>query len=242
MVSTRKAKFFRVVLGNIVICATVAALLFVTVSVGSATSPSAQSGEPLYSGKSSTKISLMVNVYWGTEYIEPMLEIMNKYNVKTTFFVGGSWAAGNAETLKKIAAAGHEIGNHGYYHKDHSKLDSAYNLKEIQSAHTAVKDVLGTDMNLFAPPSGAFNSETLSAAEQLGYVTVMWTRDTIDWRDHDSGLIHKRAVKNVKGGDLVLMHPTECTLNALESIIKDVFAAGLKIAPVSEVLKSDVIL
>lgn len=241
MADTRKAKFFRIVLGNIVICATVAALLLVTVTAGAA-QPSAQNGEPFYSGKSDTKVSLMINVYWGTEYIRPMLDVMARYNVTTTFFVGGSWVAGNCDTLKSIHSAGHEIGNHGYYHKDHSKLDGAYNLKEIRSAHAAVKDVLGIDMTLFAPPSGAFADETLSAAAQLGYRTVMWTRDTIDWRDHDSELIYKRAVKNVKGGDLILMHPTECTLNALERIIVEVFAAGLRIAPVSEVLESDVIL
>ncbi|MCH5166027.1 MAG: polysaccharide deacetylase family protein [Clostridiales bacterium] len=242
MANANKAKFFRVVLGNIVICATVAALLFVTVTVGKAVEPSASSGEPYYSGKSDTKVSLMINVYWGTEYIEPMLDVMAKYNVKTTFFVGGSWAAANSETLKKIYDSGHEIGNHGYYHKDHSKIDGAYNRKEISSAHEIVKDILKIDMNLFAPPSGAFCAETLGVAEQLGYRTVMWTRDTIDWRDHDSELIHKRAVKNVKGGDLILMHPTECTLKALEGIIKDVLAKGLFIAPVSETLEKDVIL
>ncbi len=237
MLNIDKAKFFRLVLGNIVICATVAALLFVTVSVG-ATKAGAQSAEPYYSGKSDTKVSLMVNVYWGTEYIQPMLDIFDRYNVKTTFFVGGSWAEGNAEMLKRIHAAGHEIGNHGYYHKDHSKIDEDYNRKEIESAHETVKDIIDVDMTLFAPPSGAFGNATLDVAEQLGYRTVMWTRDTIDWRDHDSDLIYKRASKNLKGGDLILMHPTECTVKALERIIISVFAAGLKVAPVGEVLES----
>lgn len=230
-----KAKFFRVVLGNIVICATVAALLFVTVSDVDSRAR-AQSAEPYYSGKSDTKISLMVNVYWGTEYISDMLDIFEKYNVRTTFFVGGTWAAGNGKTLERIYAAGHEIGNHGYYHKDHSKLDGAYNKKEILSAHEVVKDILGLDMKLFAPPSGAFANVTLSAAAELGYRTIMWTRDTVDWRDHDADLIYKRAVKNLNGGDLILMHPTECTVKALERIILTVYSHNLRIAPVSEVL------
>ena len=143
--------------------------------------------------------------------------------------------------LKTIHDAGHEIGNHGYYHKDHKKLDRAYNRKEIQSAHDAVKDVLGIDMNLFAPPSGSFGDTALSVAEELGYRSVMWTRDTIDWRDHDSELICRRAVKNIKGGDLILMHPTESTLKALENILNAVTEAGLKVAPVSETLESDIV-
>ena len=65
----------------------------------------------------------------------------------------------------------------------------------------------------------------------------MWTRDTIDWRDHDADLIYRRAVKNIKGGDLILMHPTECTVKALERIVIGVSAAGLKIAPVSQVIE-----
>lgn len=234
-----RAKFLRLVLGNIVICATVVALVAFAFT-GRTSDAGAQSAEPYYSGKSGTKISLMVNVYWGTEYIAPMLDVLAKYNVKTTFFVGGSWAAGNAETLKAIYGAGHEIGNHGYFHKDHSKLDGAYNRKEIADAHAVVKDVLGVDMTLFAPPSGAFGKDTLAVAEEMGYRTVMWTRDTVDWRDHDSDLIYKRAVKNIKGGDLILMHPTECTLKSLERIIIEVFSNNLRIAPVSEVLDGDI--
>ena len=229
-----KAKFLSLVLGNIVICATVAALLLVTVTDVKA--ERAAGDKPYYSGTSDTKVSLMINVYWGTEYIEPMLEIMKKHNVKTTFFVGGSWAAANANTLKAIHDAGHEIGNHGYYHKDHSKIDAEYNKREIQSAHDVVKDTVGVDMNLFAPPSGAFCDRTLKAAAELGYRTIMWTRDTIDWRDHDTDLIYRRAVKKIKGGDLILMHPTENTLNALERIIIEVFSQGLSISTVSDVL------
>lgn len=233
-----RVKFFRIVLGNIVILATVATLLLVTLPVGTSRTD-VPNKSPLYAGKSALKVSLMVNVYWGNEYIAPMLEIMKRYNVKTTFFVGGSWAAANASTLRAIADDGHEIGNHGYYHKDHSKLDAEYNRKEIASAHDVVKDVLDIDMNLFAPPSGAFCDDTLSVAEELGYRTIMWTRDTVDWRDHDPDVIYKRAVKNIKGGDLILMHPTESTLKALERIIITVYSHNLRIAPVSSVLDGE---
>ncbi len=231
-----KAKFLSLVLGNIVICATVAALLLVTVTDVKA--ERATYDKPYYSGKSDTKVSLMINVYWGTEYIKPMLDIMERYNVKTTFFVGGSWAAVNSETLKSIHAAGHEIGNHGYYHKDQSKISVEYNKREIQTAHDVVKEYTGVDMNLFAPPSGAFGDNTLKAAAELGYRTIMWTRDTIDWRDHDADLIYRRAVKKIKGGDLILMHPTESTLRALERIITETTAQGLTISTVSDVLDS----
>ena len=190
-----------------------------------------------YSGnEESNKISLMINVYWGTEYLDGMLEILDKYDVKTTFFVGGTWAVKESDMLEKIYKKGHEIGNHGYTHKDQDKLNREQNQKEILTTHNIVKDLLNIDMNLFAPPSGAYSKTTVEVASSLGYQTIMWTRDTIDWRDKDADLIYSRAVKDAKGGDLVLMHPTEKTLEALENIIITLQEKGLKVTTVSDTL------
>lgn len=190
-----------------------------------------------YSGnEESNKISLMINVYWGTEYLDGMLEILDKYDVKTTFFVGGTWAVKESDMLEKIYEKGHEIGNHGYTHKEQDKLNREQNQKEILTTHNIVKDLLNIDMNLFAPPSGAYSKTTVEVASNLGYQTIMWTRDTIDWRDKDADLIYSRAVKDAKGGDLVLMHPTEKTLEALENIIITLQEKGLKVTTVSDTL------
>lgn len=190
-----------------------------------------------YSGnEESNKISLMINVYWGTEYLDGILEILDKYDVKTTFFVGGTWAVKESDMLEKIYEKGHEIGNHGYTHKDQDKLNREQNQKEILTTHNIVKDLLNIDMNLFAPPSGAYSKTTVEVASSLGYQTIMWTRDTIDWRDKDADLIYSRAVKDAKGGDLVLMHPTEKTLEALENIIITLQEKGLKVTTVSDTL------
>ncbi len=190
-----------------------------------------------YSGnEESNRISLMINVYWGTEYLDGILEILDKYDVKTTFFVGGTWAVKESDMLEKIYEKGHEIGNHGYTHKDQDKLNREQNQKEILTTHNIVKDLLNIDMNLFAPPSGAYSKTTVEVASSLGYQTIMWTRDTIDWRDKDADLIYSRAVKDAKGGDLVLMHPTEKTLEALENIIITLQEKGLKVTTVSDTL------
>ena len=176
---------------------------------------------PIYNGNlNNNKISIMINVYWGTEYIQPMLDIFKKYDVKTTFFVGGIWVSKNGDVLNNIIADGHEIGNHGYYHKDHQNLSYEQNQEEISTTHKIVKSISNIEMNLFAPPSGSFSKTTLEVASNLGYQTIMWTRDTIDWRDKDKDLIYQRFVKDVKGGDLILAHPTQHTLEALEDAIK----------------------
>ena len=138
--------------------------------------------------------------------------------------------------LKQMLERGHELGNHGYVHKDQDKISAQANYDEINQTHQIVKSLVDYEMNLFAPPSGAYNQTTLDIAEQLGYKTIMWTKDTIDWRDKDANLIYERATKNASNGDLILMHPTEKTLEALPNIISFYKEAGYKLTTVSETI------
>lgn len=194
---------------------------------------SAVSGVYYNGDRSSKNISLMINVYWGTEYLDNMLATLKEKDVKTTFFVGGTWAVLNEEYLKKIQEDGHEIANHGYHHKDHDKISEQENFNEISNTHKIIKELIDVDMTLFAPPSGAYNKVTVEAAQNLGYKTIMWTRDTIDWRDHNTQLIYQRAIKNANGGDLILMHPTQNTMEALPQIIDWFQSNGFNLVPVS---------
>ncbi len=220
---------------NLIIALVIACVGGFAVFAGLSIVPTTAVSGVYYNGDTTKNdVTLMINVYWGTEYLDDMLEILNNYNVKTTFFIGGTWAVLNEDYLTKIYESGHELANHGYHHKDHDKLDEAGNLNEISSTHKIVKELTGVEMDLFAPPSGAYDSLTVTCAEQLGYHTIMWTRDTIDWRDHDSNLIYSRAVKNAKGGDLILMHPTEATVEALPRIIEFFQANNFNLTTVSE--------
>ena len=180
------------------------------------------------------KVSLMINVYWGNEYLNTMLSTFKKHGIKTTFFVGGMWAEKFNDELLKIVADGHEIGNHGYFHKSQDKLNLQQNKEEIFNTHKLIRSLTGIEMNLFAPPSGAYGDATLQAAKNLGYSTIMWTRDTIDWRDQDEELIYSRTMKNIKGGDLILMHPTKATANVLEKLITSIESRGLELCIVSK--------
>lgn len=211
-------------------------LIVVAVPFSSSVSTSVNP-DVIYSGDTTqNKVSFMINVYWGTEYIEDMLDVLDVYNVKTTFFVGGSWFAKNVDVAKEIYNRGHEIGNHGYNHKDHNQLTEQQNYDEIHKTHLLVEANLGVEMNLFAPPSGAFNDNTVDIAKSLDYKTIMWTHDTIDWRDKNTDLIVKRATKNLSNGDLVLMHPTKNTLEALSLILAYSQNNGFRATTVSDTL------
>lgn len=189
----------------------------------------------IYHGnRENRKISIMFNVYENTKIVEQIVDCLDRYGAKSTFFVGGCWADDNGETLQKIVSSGHEIANHGYFHKDHKKLDYKGNYDEISLTGKIVEALCGVRPVLFAPPSGSFSAITLESAYDLDYKVVMWSKDTIDWRDSDQNLIINRATKNVANGDLVLMHPKKHTLSALPTIIEYYINAQFKIVTVSD--------
>ena len=191
--------------------------------------------EPKYNGNTQKKrVSIMVNVYENSKIVKEMVNVFNNYNATATFFVGGCWADDNGKTLEYINSNGHEIGNHGYFHKDHKRLNYDQNEQEIRLTEVMVKALVGIKPNLFAPPSGSFSNTTLQVAEQLGYTVIMWSKDTIDWRDNDKDLIYKRATKNASNGDLILMHPKEHSLAVLPKIIEFYQQNGFEVVSVSE--------
>lgn len=227
-------KIFTHVVANIILLALVVIVASVGF-VGAATNVFKNNDSaPIYRGVGEKQVSLMINVYWGTEYLTDMLAIFERHGVTTTFFVGGTWATQYPEMLQEIAGHGHEIGNHGYYHKDHSKLNYDDNLKEIKSCAKLVFEYTGINMTLFAPPSGYYCTSTLDAARECGNKVIMWSRDTIDWRDKDAETVFSRATKNTDSGELILMHPTKHTLDALEKIITAYEERGFTIVPVSK--------
>lgn len=175
----------------------------------------------IYSGdKSKKNVSLMFNVYENAEVVDGILNVLSKYGAKATFFIGGCWADDNAGTLIKIRDSGNEIANHGYFHKDHKKLDYENNLKEIKTTDELINGLCGVKPTLFAPPSGSFSSDTLKACFDLDYKVIMWSKDTIDWRDKEENKIFYRATNQPSSGDLILMHPKAHTLSVLPSIIE----------------------
>lgn len=228
-----KNKIITVVV-NAVLCITVLLTSLVGFAGGGAVAVSTDSANLYYRAESDPKgVSLMFNVYQNTQNVLKILDILDEYSAKATFFLGGSWADDNVDCVREIAARGHEIGSHGYFHKDHSAMTYAANLEEIGTSVKLLNAVLGGNIGLFAPPSGAFNDGTVNAAASLGLKTILWSRDTIDWRDSDRSLIVSRATKNLKTGEFVLMHPMDVSVAALPEILSYIRDNGLSAVTVS---------
>lgn len=221
---------------NIVIIVMFVALIGITIN-NSKTLKVQSDNRVIYSGNTAnSNVCFMINVYQGNEYVVNMLDILDLYNVKTTFFIGGCWASKNIDLVKEIYTRGHEIGNHGFYHKEQNKLNYEENLTEIKACHDLISKNIGIEMTLFAPPSGAYSKTTVDVATSLNYKTIMWTHDTIDWRDQDADLIFKRATKNLSNGDLVLMHPTKKSVEAFKNILSTTINNGFNPTTVTNCL------
>jgi probable sporulation protein (polysaccharide deacetylase family) len=194
--------------------------------------------KPIDKGTVDEKImAFTCNVDWGNEYIPGILDILDEKNVKITFFVTGRWANNYPEILKEIVQRGHEIGNHGYGHKNHKLISVETNKEEILKTEASIKKVTENHTKYFAPPSGSWGENTLTASEQLGYKVILWTIDTIDWRDKDTTVILDRVLRKPVEGGIVLMHPTEGIYKSLGQMIDRLNEIGYKVGTVTDVLK-----
>ncbi len=192
---------------------------------------------PVYRVETDRKVmALAVNVAWGDEHLPAMLETLRAHNVKVTFFLDGEWAEKQPELVKLLAGEGHDIANHGFRHVHVAKMGEA----DIRDLILQNEDLLGRlgarPSKLFAPPYGECNQTITSAAASLGYTTIMWTIDTIDWKTSEPQKVIDRVTRKMTPGAIVLMHPTVVTNKALPAIVEAARKNGYQFSTVSELL------
>ncbi|WP_410510873.1 polysaccharide deacetylase family protein [Paenibacillus sp. BR2-3] len=198
--------------------------------------------QPIYRGyPGKPMVSLMINVAWGNEYILPMLTILDEEKVKVTFFLDGSWLSHNAELAAEMLKRGHELENHAYTHPKMSNLSRPRASLEIDKTRKLLEK-LGIANKWFAPPSGDYDQETVEIASGLGLKTVLWTLDTVDWRNPSPESIVSKISTKVEPGFLILMHPTSSSSKALRGMIRGIKAKGLKLGTVSQTLSEERVL
>lgn len=192
---------------------------------------------PIYKGREEKQaVSFVINVAWGEEYLPSMLQTLQKQNVKATFFIEGRFAKNNPDIVKMIAEEGHEIGNHSFSHPDMSRMSKEEAYKEIKQTNDILFSITGETPRLFGPPSGAFNKDTLRAVRSLSMETILWTVDTVDWKNPNPVSMKLKIISKSHAGAIVLMHPTKVTDQTLEEMIVGVQNKGFVIIPVSELI------
>ena len=125
-----------------------------------------------------------------------------------------------------------------YFHKNYGPLSYSENKNQITKADKIITEIINEKIKYFAPPSGDYSKNTLKAANDLGYKTIMWSIDTIDWRKNSTKeIIIDRVVNKFSNSKIVLMHPKEETIKALPIIIKNAKQKGYKIGKLSDIIK-----
>lgn len=195
---------------------------------------------PIYRGNpNKPMVGLMINVAWGNEYLPSILDTLEKEKVHATFFFDGSWLSKNGALAQEIVRKGHEASNHAYSHPDMSRLSPARQRDEIAKTESLLKTKLGVSNRWFAPPSGDFNEKTVEIASEYGLKTVLWTLDTIDWKNPPASGVVVKVSARAQAGTLILMHPTPTTKDALPGIIRAIRAKGLVPGTVAETLSAE---
>jgi peptidoglycan/xylan/chitin deacetylase (PgdA/CDA1 family) len=181
------------------------------------------------------------NLYapWGNEDTQQILDILADHNIKVTFFVSGNWVRSFPDDVKRIQAAGHELGNHGSNHKEMSKLSTKERKKELMDVHKQVEELTGVEMRLFRAPYSDYQNEVVTDVKSFGYYPVEGNVDSQDWKDYGAESIVTTVCnnKNLHNGAIIICHNgAKYTPLALSATIKNLQKQGYELVTISELI------
>lgn len=192
---------------------------------------------PIYRGHPEKEmVAFLINVSWGTEHVPTILKTLKEKDVRATFFLEGKWAKENKEYVRMIQEQGHLIGNHAYNHPDMATLSKDEIQKQIEDTNTIIEAITKERPLYFAPPSGSFNNLVVQYAHEANMETILWTVDTIDWKNPSVSVMINRVMKNLHPGAMILMHPTTPVAQGLEQLIEQIKEEGYRIDTVERLL------
>jgi len=192
---------------------------------------------PVYSvEREDNALAISFDASWGGDKTLRLLDILDEYGIKTTFFLVDIWVQKYPELVREIAARGHEIGNHSTTHPHMSQLSEEQIVRELSTQAEHVAAITGTRPTLFRPPYGDYNDRLVLTSRAQGYECIQWSVDSQDWKNRGAEDIIRRACK-AKSGDIVLFHnDAEYTVEALPAVLDYYKTQGYKVVPVSDIL------
>lgn len=134
---------------------------------------------PVYSvDRADKKIALTIDAAWEDDKTPFILETLDRYNIKATFFLCGFWVDKYPENVKAIAAAGHELGNHTATHPHMNQLDKKGIQKELNDFEDMMVKLTGKKTTVFRPPYGEYNDTVVTTVREMGYEVIQWDLET----------------------------------------------------------------
>ena len=196
---------------------------------------------PIYSvDRDDNRIAITFDVAWDDKDTVAIMNILNKYNVKASFFIVGEWLEKYPESAKLIRDNKHEILNHSDNHPYMTKLSDEEIKTEILDCDTKIYKLTGKKMGLFRPPYGDYNNNVVAVADAIDHKVIQWDVDSLDWQDLSANQICERVIGKVKSGSIILLHlGAKNTPEALPLLLKRLLDSGYKPVKVSKLIYDD---
>jgi len=170
-------------------------------------------------------------------YTPLLLHVLERSNVRATFFIVGRNAQEFPELVSRIVAAGDEVGNHTFNHYKLTYLSAEQIQRQIVECNAVLEPFIGHPLTLFRPPHGRYDRRVVSIAHDLGYHTIFWSDSPEDTKDIAPSLVVHRVLAEAAPGAIVLMHSGQYkTVVALPVIIDRLRARGYTFVTVGEML------
>ena len=183
------------------------------------------------------KIAISFDASWGDDRTDDILKILDKYNVKATFFIVGAWIDQYPDKLKTMQQKGHEIGNHSNKHPIMTKISKEKMIKEIAITDAKIMAITGQATTLFRCPSGEYNNAVIETVEATNHYCIQWDADSIDWKEQGAEIEYNRIIKKTKPGSILLFHnDAKYTPENLDKIIKKFKDQGYEFVKVSDLI------
>lgn len=185
------------------------------------------------------KIAISFDAAWGAEDFEKIMKILDKHDIKVTFFMTGGWVEDNPDCVKELIKKGHDLGNHSEHHYDMTTISNEEMKQELMTIHDKVKELTDYDMFLFRPPYGAYNNAVIRMAYDNGYFPIQWSVDSLDWKDYGVDSIIKTVCNHeaLGPGAIILCHNgAKYTAEALDTMITNLKEQGYEFVPISELI------
>ena len=190
------------------------------------------------------QIALTFDAGWEYENTEALLNLLDKYNVKATFFARGLWVNDHPDLATEIVNRGHDLENHSLTHGHMNTMTDAEVQNEIHKTTDIIRETTGYLPNLFRPPYGEYDKRILGILKEEGYpYTILWTVDSYDWAEEMNGIkitkdyLISRVLDKASDNGIILMHVGGYeTISALPEIITGLRSEGYELVKVNDML------
>lgn len=193
---------------------------------------------PIYCVQRDQKmLSISFDAAWGNEDTQQLIDILEQYQVKATFFVVGEWVDKYPESVKALSDAGHEVMNHSNTHAHMSQLSRDEIITDVNACNDKIEAVTGVRPTLIRPPYGEYDDNVITAIRSMDMEPIQWDVDSLDWKDLSAADITQRVTSKVQAGSIVLFHnAAKHTPEALPTILETLLQEGYTFVPISQLI------